>query len=164
MNEIEKLIFDLMSDDYEYNGHSINLMDLGWDFRLDNSKRRFGMCSPRKKLISISYQLSVNNYWNPDIVRNTVLHEIAHAIHWELYKEASHNWLWNRIALAIGCDGNRCFSSEEVEMPQSKYSLVCPKCGRKYKRYRKPTRNASCRSCSGGTYNPQYKLEIIQNW
>lgn len=163
MNEIEKLIFDLMSDDYEYNGHSVNLMDLGWDFTLDNAKKRFGLCSPRKKLISISYQLSVNNYWNPDIVRNTVLHEIAHAIHWELYKEASHNWLWNRIALAIGCDGERCYSPDDVTTVSSKYTLVCPVCGHEYHKHRIPKRSGSCSKCSN-RYDERFKLKLIQNY
>lgn len=164
MNEIEKLIFDLMSDDYEYNGHSINLMDLGWDFRLDNSKRRFGMCNPRKKLISISEAISNENLWhNREVIENTILHEIAHAIHWELYREASHNWRWKDIASSIGCDAKRCFSSNEVEMPQSKYSLICPVCGHEYRKNRLPKRIGSCGKCAK-VYDPTRKLRIVQNF
>ena len=49
-----------------------------WNAQLDNSKRRFGVCKPGKKTISVSRPLCELN--SDDEVRDTILHEIAYAL------------------------------------------------------------------------------------
>ena len=49
-----------------------------WEFGFDRAKRRFGACNFSKKRISLSkYLTEVNEI---EQVRDTILHEIAHAL------------------------------------------------------------------------------------
>ena len=54
------------------------LADLGWRFRFDHARRRFGSCKYREKAITLSRPLTLLN--GEAEVRDTVLHEIAHAL------------------------------------------------------------------------------------
>jgi predicted SprT family Zn-dependent metalloprotease len=87
----------------------------GWTFQFDNAPRRFGYCHYTKKLISLSKKLTrLNSY---EEVHNTILHEIAHALNFEIHDERGHGPNWVNIARSIGCDGLRCYSSTEVNIP-----------------------------------------------
>ena len=134
-----------------------NLLEQGWRFQFDNAKRRFGVCKYRPKIIGLSKELTLLNDENR--VKNTILHEIAHA----LTPGHNHDNVWKRKAIEIGCDGNRCYSSKVVATPESKYVAVCKGCNHTYKKHRKPTGTTSCGRCSGGRYNPTYKLEFVLN-
>ena len=52
-------------------------LDCHWQFRWDNAKRRNGICWYGRKVISLSCPLTLLRA-EAD-VRNTILHEIAHA-------------------------------------------------------------------------------------
>lgn len=133
------------------------IKEKGWRFAFDNARRRFGSCKYRPKLITLSKQLtSLNDEYR---VKNTILHEIAHA----LTPGHHHDWVWKAKAREIGCDGDRCYSGEEVATPESKYIAICSGCGTTHKKHRKPTRASSCGHCSGGRFNPTFKLEFKQN-
>jgi hypothetical protein len=162
--KIESLIEEILNTDYLVMGCSVNVANLGWKFEWDSAKRRFGRCTPGTKLISISYPLVKQNRDNLEVVRNVVLHEVAHAIHWTIYKKANHDSVWQNIALTIGCDGRRCYSNETVKPTKSKYSLVCPCCGKEYPKHKKPTREASCGICCPGKWDAQFRLKLIQNY
>ncbi len=129
----------------------------GWRFQFDNARRRFGCCKYRPKLITLSKYLTELN--DEKTVINTILHEIAHA----LTPGHGHDLVWKRKALEIGCDGNRCYDSKTVSTPQSKYIAHCSGCNTIHKKQRKPTRASSCGNCSGGRYNPTYKLNFQLN-
>jgi predicted SprT family Zn-dependent metalloprotease len=81
-----------------------------WTFDFDRSKRRAGRCSYTKKKISLSmyYALKVPT----EELKNTILHEIAHAL---VGPGHNHDEVWRRTAIGIGCDGNRCHSFEFTE-------------------------------------------------
>ena len=50
----------------------------GWRFQFDHARRRFGACRYGRKLITLSRPLVL---LNPEAeVRDTILHEIAHAL------------------------------------------------------------------------------------
>lgn len=155
---------DLMDTQYSFKGRSINLSDKGWCFLWDNAKRRFGQCMTGSKIIKISRHLAEANRDDFDVIKNTVLHEIAHAIHWEFFREANHGFLWMDIARTIGCDGQRCYPSENVKTVESKYSMICPVCGKEYPIQRKPTRSASCGFCHKGSFDPRFELVLVQNY
>jgi predicted SprT family Zn-dependent metalloprotease len=129
----------------------------GWIFAFDNARRRFGCCNYRSRRITLSKHLvELNDEYK---VKNTILHEIAHA----LTPGHHHDWVWKRKALEIGCDGNRCYSGKVVSTPESKYIAVCKGCNHTHKKHRKPTRTSSCGTCSGGRYNPTYQLNFVLN-
>jgi predicted SprT family Zn-dependent metalloprotease len=147
--EAKKLAIDLMSE------HGI--LDQGWRFQYDNAKRRFGRCSYSTKTISLSKHLVLLN--ELEIVKNTILHEIAHA----LTPGAGHSRIWQRKAIEIGCSGDRCYSSFEVQVPESRYISECKGCGYTHKRHKMTDRlkygKQSCGRCSNGRYDEKYKLE-----
>jgi predicted SprT family Zn-dependent metalloprotease len=165
MKTIEERIQELINTTYSYSGKSANIKDLGWVFRWDNAKRRFGCCSPCEKTITISRYLAEANQDSFDMtIKNTVLHEIAHALHWIFYRETSHNWLWHKIAISIGCSGERCYSTAMVNEVEKKYSLICPNCYNGIELSKKPKCDSSCSKCSPGRFNPVYKMVLVENY
>jgi predicted SprT family Zn-dependent metalloprotease len=129
----------------------------GWKFNFDNSRRRFGCCKYRLKVITLSKYLTYLN--DEKEVRNTILHEIAHA----LTPGHHHDWVWKAKAKEIGCTGDRCYSSKSVTTPESRYIAICSGCGHKHKKHRLTRSVCSCGYCSGVGYNPTYKLEFKLN-
>jgi len=71
-----------------------------WRVTLDNAKRRAGICRLSCKEISISRNHILNN--DELMLRDTVLHEFAHAIAYELYGETGHGKQWKQVAVRIG--------------------------------------------------------------
>jgi predicted SprT family Zn-dependent metalloprotease len=102
----------------------------GWLLELDQSKVRFGYCNYRRRVISLSAPLIILN--NHDKVKDTILHEIAHA----LTPDAFHGRKWRLTAQAIGARPIACYNSADVQTPAAPWHAICPKCHRDIKRYR----------------------------
>lgn len=133
--------------------NSLDVLELGWKlllkynlaewhFKLDNSKRRFGLCHYGRKFISVSAILSSLN--SEAEVRDTILHEIAHAL---AGHEAGHGARWKYIARAIGCNAKRCYSHMTVATPERKITIECPECESKGKRHRRLSSDRYCVKC-----------------
>lgn len=134
--------------------HKHGLITKGWTFKFDNAKRRFGQCHYTYKHISLSKTLvSLNDEAR---VKNTILHEIAHAL---VGSNHGHDRVWVACAKSIGCDGNRCYSATNVETPKGNYQAICPSCGHKHYKFkrRRTSRQTSCGVCSS-SYNPKALL------
>lgn len=115
----------------------------GTKFKWDKATSRFGSCRYKYNrnthryynfVITISYPLASRNEWEE--VRNTVLHEIAHA----RTPGHNHDATWKRECLAIGGDGKRCYRNTEqggtvIAIPK-KYIGTCPCCGQTFMRDR----------------------------
>ncbi len=110
-----------------------------WRFVFDRAIRRFGNCNYRRKTISLSAELTRLN--DEAIVRDTILHEIAHAL---VPRSAGHGEKWKAIARTIGCTAERCYG-DEVVAPKRKYIGKCPTCGMTISRNRK--KRVSCARC-----------------
>jgi len=134
LEEAQKLAIELMDKH--------GLLDLRWYFKFDNAVRRFGCCKHRLKTITLSKKLVALN--DEAQVRDTILHEIAHAL---VGPGHGHDYIWKAKALAIGCNGERCYSSKTVTQPEAKYKAVCTKCGHVHKRNRRPRKKTSCGVC-----------------
>ena len=119
-----------------------NLSD--WRFEFDTAKRRFGVCRHRLKVIGLSKELILLN--SVEQVKNTILHEIAHA----LTPRHKHDDVWRAKAIEIGSDGNRCYSSQEVETIKGNYQAVCPICGHIHYKFRQIRVKYSCSVCAKG--------------
>jgi predicted SprT family Zn-dependent metalloprotease len=134
-----------------------NLIASGWWFSFDNAKRRFGVCNFGLKKIGLSSHLVKLN--DESHVRNTILHEIAHAL---VGRKHGHDAVWRAKAIEIGCDGNRCYSSE-VTKPEARYIGVCPN-GHTSRRHKKPNpkRLISCGKCCS-TFNSDYLIKWSLN-
>jgi len=71
-----------------------------WQLSFDSAKRRAGMCKMSTKQISLSVNHIENN--SIDIVKDTILHEFAHAIAYELFSDTGHGVHWKKVARQIG--------------------------------------------------------------
>ena len=118
-----------------------------WSFGFDRSKVRFGKCDYGKKRISLSRHLVEAN--GIAAVRETILHEIAHAL---APRGAGHGPVWRALAQSIGCNGSRCYGSE-VARPKPKFRGTCPGCRRVIFRHRRTA--IACGQCAP-TYNPKF--------
>lgn len=98
------------------------LLDANWILRVDRSKGRAGSCNYHTKTISISkYLIDTGDL---DALRNTVLHEIAHAL---VGAEHGHNEVWRSKALEIGCNGHTCYTGPALAI-EFRWRLTCA-CG-----------------------------------
>ncbi len=77
------------------------LIDQGWSIEINNSKSTLGLCDHDNRIITISQK----NYYIDGELRDTILHEIAHAI---AGFENKHNKIWKNIAQHIGCNQKPC--------------------------------------------------------
>ncbi len=120
----------------------------GWTFAFDHSKVRFGKCDYRRRIISLSrYLVELNGEHE---VRDTILHEIAHIL---APRGAGHGPRWRVVALAIGCNGQRCYG-REVARPTPKHKGTCPNCYRIIYRHRRNT--IACGKCCRGVFDPRF--------
>lgn len=118
----------------------------GWTFAFDRARRRLGSCQPGRHRITLSAPLTRLNH--EAVIRDTVLHEIAHA----LTPGAGHGPAWRAACLRVGAKPERCAADGDVVLPPAPYALVCDRCGSHYARFRR-TRGryvcGHCRSASG---------------
>lgn len=90
-----------------------------WDIKLGHGKVRLGSCYPTRKIIRISKHLIT--YATDEQVRDTILHEIAHALDWERNKKSGHGQSWKAICVEIGAISKR--SWKEIDnMPEGKWA------------------------------------------
>ncbi|MFW5471087.1 SprT-like domain-containing protein [Knoellia sp. CPCC 206435] len=113
-----------------------------WSIRTDRAKTRAGVCRFSTHTISLSADLT--RLHDETEVRDTILHEIAHALVGPFH---GHDEVWRAKAVEIGCSGERTVPSHapRVEGP---WRGVCPQ-GHVSTRHRRPTRVLSCSRCSG---------------
>src|SRR5215207_599997 len=98
----------------------------GWRFRFDNARRRFGSCRSREKVITLSRPLTLLN--GEEQVRDTILHEIAHA----LTPDDGHGPQWRAKCREVGARPERCYGEAEVVAPPRRaapYRYGCRPCG-----------------------------------
>ena len=90
----------------------------GWRVKLDNARRRAGQCDFNSRVISLS-RLYVRNADNNHI-RDTILHEIAHAL---VGPHHGHNAVWRQKAREIGCTATRCHT---LNFSRARWQMRCP--------------------------------------
>lgn len=122
-----------------------------WRFTFDNARARFGVCRPDRREIGLSRRLTALS--TEDEVRNTLLHEIAHAL---VGPGHGHDEVWRATALAIGCDGKR--TDDLPEGAEGPWEGRCP-VGHVTHQHRRPTRVRSCGRCTPGVFDPRSLLE-----
>jgi predicted SprT family Zn-dependent metalloprotease len=119
--------------------HGVADWAFGWNWR----KRSLGLCRYRERRIELSRHFVRSN--GEGIVRETILHEIAHALAGE---KAGHGKAWKLACGRVGCLPERCDKGEAV-MPRGRWGGKCGACGKEYWRHRRPDRGARywCRGC-----------------
>jgi predicted SprT family Zn-dependent metalloprotease len=117
----------------------------GWRFEFDRARRRFGCCWTKKKLITLSRPLTELN--DAGEVRDTILHEIAHAL-----VPGGHTAAWRKMCEKIGAVPKRCYAGDAVKLPEIprwvRYVAMC-RCPMEHVKKRRPARGRIyiCRKC-----------------
>ncbi|HET7397569.1 MAG TPA: SprT-like domain-containing protein [Intrasporangium sp.] len=113
-----------------------------WTLTLDRAKTRAAVCRSSSRTISLSAHLTALH--PEEEVRDTILHEIAHAL---VGARHGHDAVWRAKALEIGCSGQRC-SSVDAPRLEGPWAGTCP-AGHVVRRHRRPTRVGLCGLCRG---------------
>jgi predicted SprT family Zn-dependent metalloprotease len=116
-----------------------------WSFHFDNAKRRCGACFYQRCTITLSRHFVTMN--DEADVRDTVLHEIAHAL---AGAKAGHGPKWQMQAIRLGAKPG--WRAQNVDMPEGSIEGVCaPDCTTRHVRHRMPpkrlTNAYSCNRC-----------------
>lgn len=96
----------------------------GWTFKFDSARVRHGRTNYETRTISVSRRLALVN--SAEHIRNTILHEIAHAL---TGTGAGHGPQWRNNALSIGCDGERCASESGIVRISRPWQGICERHG-----------------------------------
>lgn len=96
------------------------LLEKGWKVAWDNGKRRAGACHYGTRTISLSRHILP--LASDEEIRETILHEIAHA----LTPGHSHDGVWRAKLIEMGGTGAR---THKMETPKGRYELICKNCG-----------------------------------
>lgn len=116
----------------------------GWTFHLDRARNRLGQCDYTRRRITLSRHVLENN--DESIVRDTLLHEIAHA---RVGPGHAHDAVWRAEAARIGAQPHAT-ADATVNLPPGKWLLVCLTCqtvvARRHHR-RLQLDRVACRGC-----------------
>lgn len=123
-----------------------------WSLVFDRAKRRAGICRYERRQIGLSAPLT--ELHDEADVRDTVLHEIAHAL---VGPRHGHDAVWRATARRIGCSGDRVVRREAPEL-EGAWVGTCA-AGHRVTRHRRPDRPAACRSCG-----PAFALAHLLTW
>jgi len=116
-----------------------------WHFAWNDRKTAAGLCSYRKQTIELSRALTPHRAEGD--VRDTVLHEIAHAL---CGPKAGHSRTWRAKARELGARPTTCIADTAAvsAVARGKYRAVCPQCGPlSTYRHRRTNRVHSHRRC-----------------
>ncbi len=133
----------------------------GWSFAWDRARRRFGCCNYLRRQITISKPLARIN--TLDACRDTVLHEIAHAL---AGRDAGHGPAWVRACLRVGARPERCYTPADVTTPPSRYVRYCPSCFQARPMHRRSRKQYACGPCckkhNRGRYSEAFALRTVE--
>ncbi len=120
-----------------------------WSFAFDRAKRRAGAAHFADKKITLSRAIA--EAADEQVVRDTILHEIAHAL---VGPEHHHDRHWREVCIRIGGSGHAQLSNAP-HIPGA-WIGTCP-AGHTIERFRRPTRLMSCARCKP-SFSPEYQF------
>lgn len=175
LREIEKLANDLLKTTWAIDifrhqtSREINLFSIGWKFEFNSRKRAAGLCSKNEKTIYISRWLLEQNLSKGLEFEDTLRHEVAHAIDFEIRGTSDHGRVWKLIARQVLCTAKRCYKSEQIAVTETtKYTLICDTCGTKSARHKATKRKSACVKCcnahNGGRFSEKFLIRQVQNY
>lgn len=112
-----------------------------WTVGLDRAKTRAGATHFARRRITLSGPLT--RVHDEALVRDTILHEVAHAL---VGPAHGHDRVWKAKAREVGASDSRCFSSEEATA-LAPFIGTCP-AGHEIRRHKRPSRLVTCAQCS----------------
>ena len=99
-------------------------------------------------------------------IRDTVLHEIGHAIVYYAFGAGhGHDEVWKSVMKHLGGRPNR--TSKASFFKPYRYIYKCPHCGNETKTVRKYKKGIACGKCcnkyNNGKYTSEYTLELVKD-
>ncbi len=118
------------------------LIRRGWTFAFNRRRRTMGLCNYTDKRIELSVLFVTMN--DAGLVRDTILHEIAHAL---AGHRAGHGPVWAAVCRRLGVAPLRACT--EAAMPRGAIRAKCPSCGLEHDRHRRPMKGRTyyCLAC-----------------
>lgn len=89
---------------------------IGWSFRFDKDARAFGSCNHTRKVITLSASLTELN--SDYEVKDTILHEIAHAL---VGPDHGHDAVWKSKCRQVGARPEATYDSKQVTPVPTKH-------------------------------------------
>ncbi len=123
-----------------------------WSFQFDNGRKRAGCCNYSQRIISVSHEYA--RHASDEDIRDTLLHEIAHALVGQAH---GHDEVWRVQAVAIGCSGSRC---HDLQFTPPRYIVNCAK-GCWTATAERRQRGAICRQCRSAV---EYQTYTEERW
>lgn len=125
-------------------------------FKWTRATTTFGSCDRWNKIIELSKPLTRLN--EEEHVKDTILHEIAHAL-----TKGGHNKGFYRMCRILGAKPERCYDSKEVVTPpRNIYLYECINCHREVERHGKVKKRRACSECCNkynfGRFSEEYEL------
>lgn len=118
-----------------------------WEFGFNANVRRAGVCfypyGTEPGRIELSIHFAAKN--SDAEVRDTLLHELAHAL---VGPGHGHDAVWKAKCRAIGASPVACYG-DEIDMPLGRWRATCAGCATEFDRHRRPGRADGwyCRPC-----------------
>lgn len=131
----------------------LKMLDVkGWSIGYHNSRKRVGTTNYLWQ--SISYSRELIPAMPMEAIKDTVLHEIAHA----LTEGTGHTLSWRETFIALGGSGERYAKGVDPEKASYKWKGTCPAGHTVWRnRLSKGLKEASCGNCSR-EFSPEHKL------
>lgn len=123
-----------------------------WRFEISKHKIFLGRCYHWKMLIVFS---SYYTHIEPEEIKDTILHEIAHAL---VGPNHGHDDVWKAECVKIGARPERLAPPDIQSSAKYNYYMECPTCGRKWYRHRMRQQNFGSRCPDDGATVIIYKL------
>lgn len=108
-----------------------------WSFQFDDAIRRAACCDSATKVISLAHHFYAKAPAYE--LRDTILHEIAHAM---VGNAHGHDRVWKQAARSIGCNGERCHN---INFAPPRYIVFCRNC--RWKHTGNTRKRRPCRRC-----------------
>lgn len=123
----------------------------GWSFGWDRAVRRLGCCRYDRRLITLSrHYVAVYLERDAEMIRRTILHEVAHALAMVQHGATGHGRVWQHYCRLLGIGGEkascRCddFTPPHYSQRQVRYVLCHAGTGEIFRCYtRRPRLTAS---------------------
>ena len=161
IKEIAELSDNLCSKHLYKYPYIIEFTDRGVRYLGKFIKKR---CNPMILRFSTKYLNALYKQGEMEQIKDTILHEIAHALTFIKYgKNQGHNYYWLQEARRIGCNGE---IKAKINIRTYKYIYQCPHCKRLVYKLRKDgyACGVCCRQFNNGEFSNKYRLKLIKSY
>jgi predicted SprT family Zn-dependent metalloprotease len=126
---------------------------------------RFGNLAGRITYKPPLIELSTRHFeQHPEKLRETLLHEMIHAWLFARGENPGHTAAFKKKMRQLGLSSiyHDLGSAPPRNESQRRFILRCDRCTMEVLRKRRPPANISCGRCSRRTYDPRFKLRVIE--